>query len=466
MPTDRILVGLLLAATLTASGCSSIRQKPGFDDVQGLVAQRSDSEVYWNTGSDADRDVEARVSMLLQQEITADAAVQIALLNNRSLQATYQDLGVAQADLVQAGLLQNPVLSFERRFSGKAMEIDVAQNFIDLFFLPLRKRTAQSEFEAAKLRVAQAILDHAAEVRAAFYIMQASIQMAELRRSVLDAEEAASSAAKRLYDAGNITELAWRDEQTALAEAKVELAVAEAETTQARERLNSLMGLWGQATGWTASARLPVLPHRELSGSSLESVAVAQRLDLLAARQEILTRANSLGLTNAVRFLPDLELTSHVEREPDGRTTTGPSVRLTLPIFDQGQARSARDRAFLQQARERYFALAVEIRSQVRAAYSRLRAAQQKAEFYSGALLPLRALVLRQTQLQYNAMQVGVFELLTAKRRQIESARSGIEAQRDYWIARTDLERALGGKLSQESPPAMLNSTPNAGEKL
>jgi cobalt-zinc-cadmium efflux system outer membrane protein len=90
-------------------GCATFDQRAGFSDVRMAVEERSGKRVAWNLGTDLDAEAAAEVQRLLAGPLTADGAIQVALLNNRSLQATYADLGIAQADVVQAGLLTNPV---------------------------------------------------------------------------------------------------------------------------------------------------------------------------------------------------------------------------------------------------------------------------------------------------------------------------------------------------------------------
>ena len=428
-------------------GCANVPKDAGFGEVQKVVATRTGHLVQWRGNTAADAAVDAAVFSALQQGLTADEAVQIALLNNLNLQATYQELGVAQANLVQAGLLKNPTLSFERRLPGQAAVLDVFADFLDLFFIPLRKRVAGAEFEAAKLRVADAVLMTAAQTRQAFYTLQGAEQMVEMRRSVAQATAASAEAAQRLREAGNITLLAFREEQKLAARAKLDLARAEAEVIEDRERLNVLMGLWGTSTDWKIASRLPALPATELSAQGLQSLAVSQRLDLGVAREEVEVAAQSLGLSRASRFVPNVNIGAHFEREADGVESVGPSIELPIPIFDQGQAVVARGGALLRQSQLRYAALAVEIRSEVRTAYSRMIAARDRVEYHQREVLPLAAQVVEQTQLQYNAMQTGVFQLLQAKQAQIEAGREYIETLREYWVARSELERAVGGRL-------------------
>ncbi len=442
----------ILIVSLLITGCSTVRPQDAFREIQQLVTGRISAEVIWNQGTQADAAVEQRIKGLLIEPLTADTAVQVALLNNRNLQATYEEIGIAQADLVQAGLLKNPVLSIERRFTGKALELDIAQEVIDLLMIPLRRRVAGAAFEAAKLRVTDAVLDVAAEGRSAAFMLQAAEQMVEMRRSVLNTAEAASDLASRMHAAGNITDLDWRMEQRLARQARLELAIAEQEVLLHREQLTTLMGVWGTDTTWAMAPRLPDIPATDTSLKGLEALAMSQRLDLAASRQDIVTAAETLGITRALRFVSTIEASAHYEREPEGSATIGPSVSVAIPVFDWGQATVPRYAAMLRQKQDQFMALAIEIRSQVRAAYARMHMARERAAFYRTSVLPLQAEILRQGQLQYNAMQLNPLELFRLKQGEIDAGRDYIESLRDYWVARAELEHTLGGRLNATAP--------------
>jgi len=441
---------LAMGVLVFIAGCANVPRDSGFGSVQNSVMERTGHRVFWNRGTEADKEVAEALDSLLQKEVTPDSAVQIALLNNQNLQVIYEDLGVAQAELVEAGLLRNPTLSVEVRFPKKPklpFEIDVIGDFLDLFFLPLRKRAAGTEFEVAKLRVTDAVLNMAAHTKGAFYRAQAGEQLVEMRRNIASATEASFEAARKLHDAGNITDLAFANEQALHEQAKFDLAKAEAEALDAREELNSLMGVWGKQTAWKIVPRLPEFPAVEIEPAGLESLAVANRFDLGAARGEVEAAAQRLGLTRSSALIPEANASFHVSREPDGIQTMGPGIEVPLPIFNQGQGAMAAAQARLRQSQRRYIALAVEIRSQVRRARNQMGAARDRAEYYQQVILPLRHQIVQQTLLQYNAMFVGVFQLLAAKKEEIDAGREYVEALRDYWTARAELERAVGGSL-------------------
>jgi cobalt-zinc-cadmium efflux system outer membrane protein len=441
-----------LAGMGVIAGCATVRPSDSFRGVRESIDARAGARVEWRGVTASDRAVDDAVASMLAAELSADQAVQIALLNNRGLQATYEDLGVAQADVVQAGLLRNPVFELTVRWPDESphsanVELAVVQDFLDVFFIPARKRVAATQFEAAQRRVAHEALQLAAEVREAFYDLQAAQQARDVLRDSVTATEAAAEAARRLRAAGNITELALAEHEATDAQARLELMSAEAGATVARERLGRLMGVSGSSSPWTVAPRLPELPATEPATDEVETLAIEQRLDVQAARRKADALARTARLSNATRYLSEAEIGADAERESDGVWLVGPTVSAPIPLFDQGQASLARARAQARQARQRQLAAQNDARAEVRTAVAQLSAARARVEHFTRVVLPLRARVVEQAQLQYNGMLIGVFELLETKRAEIEAQRESVDALRAYWVARSELERAAGGRL-------------------
>ncbi len=440
--------GLVLSAGALA-GCAHVDPNPAFADLARTVHLRTGKRVQWNQGTPQDVQAQAAVASLLSRPLTSDSAVQVGLLNNHNLQATYEELGIAQADLVEAGLLKNPVFSFQRRFPGQAAEIDLLQQFIDLLLLPMRKRIAAAQFEVAKLRVGHEILTTAADVRAAFYEHQGDQQLVDLRQTVAAATERSAETALKMHEAGNLRDLDLASEQATHAQAKIELAKAQTRAVESREKLNKLMGAFGTQTNWTVAPKLPELPGADFSSSQLELRGIQQRLDLAAARQQFVAEARTRGIARVEAILQGAEIGSHYEHEIEGGVhSTGPSVAVPIPIFNQGQPAAARASAKMRQAEQRYLALAADIRADVRTARDKMLLARRQVEFFKSTALPMRTRVTEESQLQYNAMQITPFQLLQAKQEEVKAGADYVEALREYWVARAELEKAMGGSLT------------------
>jgi len=451
------LTGAITVAMFAAlPGCGSSPHDLGFGQVQATVEQQIGKRVQWNRGSTDDAAAASAVRSLLSRELTVDAAVQIALLNNPALQATFEDLGIAQADLVQAGLLKNPVFFLSSRFpiSGGAtdLELAVAQDFVDVLLLPLRKKVAAATFEASRQRVISAVIDLAGETRCAFYSLQGAQQMLEMRQSIRAAAAAALDAARKLREAGNTRELDLANQQSLEEQAELEAESADAEARESRQRLTLLMGIVDDE-GWIVSSRLPELPSTEIAdAATLERSAIAHRADLIAAGAEVRSAASQFKLVKPFSLFTDATVGVDGEQDPHGGWVVGPTVQIPIPLFDTGSAKVSRAEGAWRQAIRRYASLSLRVRGEVRSALLRLHAARIRATRFRTRILPLRGRIVVQTQLQYNAMQVGIFELLQSRQMQIDAGREYIQSLLEYWIARTDLEKATGGRI--DSLPA------------
>ena len=449
------LLPLVAALPLVFVGCTSTNPNGAFKDLDDQVASGTGQQVRWMRDDVTTREIEQAVESLLRTNLTARSAVAIALLNNRTLQADFESIGVSQAELAQASRLRNPQFSGSWRLPAHGppvinAEYALAQDFIDLLSLPARKKVAARNLEAIKFRVADEVLRLANETETAFYTIQAREQLTNRLAIIVEVNDAAADIAKRQHEAGNISNLDLQNQQAAYAQSRLDLGRAQVQLRTDRERLNRLLGLWGTQTAWQIDSALPGLPDKELSVENVESTAIARRLDLSAARSEVQNVLAALKLKKSVRWIPVANIGVDAEHDLDHSWVVGPTLDLEVPIFNQGQPELARLSAEYRRAQRNYEALAINIRSEVRQARDTLIAAREAAEYFEKILLPQRQTILRETLLQYNAMQKSNFELLAAKEREQLAEREAIEVLRDYWIARSELERAIGGRPTSE----------------
>ncbi len=391
------------------------------------------------------------VKALLSRPLSAEAASRVAVLNNPGLRASLEELAQAQAQLASVKRLPNPTVEGAMRFRrGERADLEVGA-MLDLTELALalsRGGAAEAGVSASQLSAVGAILDLSFEAREAFYHYQAAVQVLELRRSILDAMSASAELAARLREAGNIPELERVNAQSAFLEARINHQRAEAAVAGAREQLNATMGLWGRATEWQAETRLPEMPETELAVDKLEQESVRASLDLQIAKQRFTASARSANVSRAAGFLP--ELRAGVSAERDEHWAVGPAVELEVPLFYQGQGEVASARAEMRRQRELYTDLAIRLRATARSAATRLLVAREGVAYYRDVLLPAKQKIVDETLLQYNAMSIGAFQLLQAKRDQIETARGFIEQLLEYWVARTRAEQLLSGRLGKQ----------------
>lgn len=445
----RIAAPLSLAAlsALLLAGCTSFSADGGMDDVAALTHDRTGQPVR-RTASDEDRAmVRTKVRELLAHPLTPDAAVEIALLNNRGLQASLAELGVAEADLVQAGRLRNPGFSFSRVRGGGATEIDrgVAFDLAGLLTIPIRTGIERGRFEQARLQAASDAVRLAADTRRAWVEAVAAAQSAAYAEQVEQSAEAGAELAQRMARVGNWSALDQAREQAFYADAAAQLAQARQQALAARERLTRLLGLWGDEIRFRLPERLPDLPNAPDAPRDIEARAMERRLDVQMARRATEATAKALGLSKATRFVNVLDA-GYVNKSQTGSTLQeGYEVSLEFPLFDWDTARVAKAESLYLASMHRTAEVAVRARSEVREAYSRYRTSYDVARHYRDEVVPLRRKISDEVLLRYNGMLAGVFELLADAREQAQAVRAAIDAQRDFWLAQTDLRAATEG---------------------
>ncbi len=452
-------------AALLLNGCATLSQDGGMGQVQSVSRERGVSQdIRWiKTDSDAQLS-QAAVKQLLASPLTADAAVQVALLNNRGLQATYSELGIAESDLVQAGRLRNPGFSFTRLQRGDEIEIERTFLFdlLGLITMPIRTDLERRRFDLTRNQVAIELLQVAADTRSAWYRAVAAQESAKYGGQVQEAAEASAELARRILAAGNFSKLDQAREQAFHAEATVQAARARQTALAERERLTRLMGLWGDDIRFSLPERLPDLPKATSEIADIEARAIQQRLDVQGAMKEAEGIAASLGLTRATGFVNVIEAGYQRNSASGLPHQTGYEIELRLPIFDWGGARVARAEFTYMQAVNRAADITARARSEVREAYGAQRTAFDLAKHYRDEIVPLRKRISEETLLRYNGMLISVFDLLADARQQIAAVNAYIGALRDYWIAETNLRMAMTGK--SPGPMSLASGMQAAGD--
>ena len=455
---------ILLAAVLLG-GCASFSPDGGFASVEQAAKAQLGKEVRW-VRSPADlQGIDQRVAALLAKPLSADDAVQLALLNNRGLQATFQELGITEAEVVQAGRLPNPGFSVGRLKRGSEVEVEGAAHFnlARLLALPLTRQMEARRFQRTQGMVAMSMLSLAADTRKAYVLALAAQESVHYMRQVRQAALAGAELARRMEQVGNFNKLQRAREQGFAADAALNLARAEQAQRATRERLTRLLGLWGEQTLFALPERLADLPQQALDLPDVERTALAQRLDVQGARLAAEQTARNLGLTRSTRFINVLELGLVRNSSNEAPTQRGWEISVELPLFDWSEARVARAEAVYMQALHRAAEAAINARSEVREAYTAYRSAHDIARYHLEEVVPLRKLIAEENVLRYNGMLIGVFELLADARAQIASVNAAIDAKRDFWLAQADLDMALIGKPSLAAMGATSTAAPAEG---
>lgn len=436
------------AATLVLAGCASFSPDGGSNQVSVLAKERTGhSTVYQRTPEEVDS-AQTRVAELLKQPLTPDTAVELAFLNNRGLQASFSELGIAEAELVRAGRLRNPTFSFGRlREAGGVVEIDRAIMFdvVGLLTLPVASEVEERRFAQVQLQTAHEAVGLATEVRRAFFNAVAAQELVKYFKQVKEAADISNDLARRMVQAGNFNKLAQMREQAFYADATSQLARAQHQAVAERERLTRLLGL-RSSQPLVLPDRLPDLPKEPFEPQDAERTAMEKRLDILMSKRAAEHTAKSLGLTRATRFINVLELGYQNKSFTGEPRANGYEIELELPLFDFGSTRTARAEATYMQAVHKTAQVAVDARSEVRESYSAYRTSYDLAKHYREEVVPLRKRISEENLLRYNGMLIGVFELLADSREQVSSVTGYIESLRDFWIAQTNLQTALTGR--------------------
>ncbi len=450
--------GLLAGAAILLGGCAGFSPDGGMSAVQAVSYSELGKDVAKIGDDQAALTAKARVDQLLRKPLTADAAVQVALLNNRGLQAAFNELGIAEAQMVAASLPPNPTIGISKLSGRFEIEIErqIAGSLFALATLPARAEIAGERFRSAQLRAAEAVLKLAADSRRQYYRAVAANAQVGFFQQAKASSDAASELLKRLGESGGVNKIDQAREFAFEAELTVQLAQARQQQRQERERLVRQLGLWGDDLTFRLPETLPPLPRLQ-SVKAIEAEALRKRIDIQIARADLDVLAKSLGLTQATRFVNDVDLLGrrtydrgrvitadgHVEREASRSRTL--ELEIEIPIYDFGQSKVALAEQTYMQAANRLAEKAVNARSEAREAYTAYRANHDITRQYQNNVLPLRKIIQDEALLHYNGMLTDVTQLIVDTRSRILSNVAAINARRDFWIAHTDFKHALIG---------------------
>ena len=465
------LILAITACALSLSACAKFSADGGMSVVADQTGNILGSDALKIRTEEESAAAQARVAGLLTKPLSAESAVQIALLNNRGLQAAYNDLGISEAEMIEASLPPAPTLSLAR-LTGAELEIErqLVQNVLALLTLPRRREIAEDRFKAAQIRAVDATLRTAVDARRAYYRAVAAAQVVKFLEEARLSADSVSDLAKKLGETGALPKLDQAREHAFYADVSGELAIARLKQRSDKEKLNRALGLWGKTITYRLPGRLQALPAKPRKADDIETEAVTSRVDLEVARRDIEVLAKEYGLTDATHFIDVFEVSgvSRLERKPVTNvnyalTNPGPmltktetpavektprrgfNVSLQIPIYDFGEARTRRAEEMYLRAVNLMIDKAVNVRADAREAYQAYRGAYDISRYYEKEILPLREIISAQTLLKYNGMLSDLFGLLTDARARIAANVQAIQAKRDFWLAETDLNAAITG---------------------
>ena len=439
------------------SGCASLSPDGGMGTVVAVASQELNKDVVLIRSADDAARAQNAVTRLLQQSLSADEAVQIALLNNLGLQATYNQLGVEEAVFVQMSRPPTPGFSISRISTSLELDIErqIVGSILSIVTLPARAKIAGMRFEQTQLRAALETLSLAAETRRAYFKAVAALQRVAALSEVQSQAASAAALAGHLTQTGAVNKLEQAQRQVVAAEIEAQLDAARQQATTEREKLTRLMGLWHYDIASVLPSALPPLPKALRGLRAIEQEAMDKRVDLQIARLEVEALAKSYGLTRTTRFVNVLDAAGVSKTQKDtgepNANGGGFEIAFEIPIYDFGRAR-------VREAEQRYMEAVnllgekvVNAASEARQAYAAYKATFGIARKYETEVLPLRETISQETELQYNAMQFDAFALIQAAKDKRMAQLASIEAQKDFWLASTDLSVAIlgGGNLTE-----------------
>jgi outer membrane protein TolC len=441
---------VLLLSSFVLSGCASFSKDGGLNDVKSLTQRHIKQEVVWPKTAAEQQLAEARVQELLQKELDVESAVQIALLSNKGLQASLFELGISEAEVVQAGRLPNPKFSmlYARHNGDYKIEQALTFNIFSLLTMPKMLEIERLNFENTKQKTALDVLKLAYQTRLAYFNAVAANEQVTYSAQVLESAEASAEMARRMVKAGNWNQLELAREQGFYADAKQDALAAKQKQSAAHEVLTRLLGI--SVNQLAIQKRLPDLPKTITEPSQFQQEAFEQRLDLQAARLRVQALAKQLGLTKATSVINVLELGP--ARVLEGRRgdsyKKGVDISFELPLFDWGGAKVARAEATYMQGVNRAAYIASNAQSEIREAYSHYSTSYDIAKQYHDEIVPLRKKVLDEKLLRYNGMLISPFELFADARAQVASVKTYIEKLNEFWLADTELQMTRIGTLN------------------
>ena len=440
------------AAATMLSGCASFSADQGMGVVNAVA--RKDIGIAAHAIRNGDDAAAARASThrLLHRPLTVESAVAIALLNNKGLQAAYNELGIEEARRIRDSLPPNPSISFTAIGGAAEVEVErkIAADILALATLPLRTEIATERFRQAQLQAALETLRVAAEARRAYYRAVGAEELIGVLKRAKDAAQSTATVALELGKTGAINKLDQAREQAFYAETTADLAAARQAAVGERERLVRALGLWGSDLRFHLPDKLPALPKRPRALPAIEVAAVRNRVDLQIARMELEAQAKSFGLTQATRFINVLQVGGDFKTTKDKETgkivrDRGIEASFEVPIFDFGEARSREARETYLRAVNLLMQQAVNVRSEAREAYAQYRSAYELARHYQTEVLPLQKIISDESQLRFSSMLIDVFALLAQARERIAAERAAVTAKQDFWLADASLHTATNG---------------------
>lgn len=447
-------VALLLSGLLAAS-CVQVEPRPDFDRARSLVEESTGrQEVFdpYSAGLGAG-DLEA----IIADGLSLEEALRIALLNNRDLQAAFQEIGIAHADWVQSQLLSNPSLDVLLWFStdggSDMLETALGVELLESWRIPVRSEAARQSLEATVLRIARMAGEHLAEARRAYYVAIATEELHRVAQENVELAARSFKAVQDLHEAGAADAFDESLAQGPLLAAQLALRTARIEAADAKRDLAKRLSIARPVDNLVLTDQLPRPVRADVDPEALVEQAMRSRLDLRAITSAV------DALDARLRF-EQRKAYGDVAAGPafqsnggsNGGDLAGPGLSLTLPIFDQNQAQVARAGFKLEQMVRLHEAAQVAVTQNVRSSADRANSATRNLAFYGEELLPQVERSLALARESYAAGRTTLFALLEVQRQLLDARRGHVTLRLEAATSSSELERVVGAPLVQLRP--------------
>lgn len=431
----RVRGALLAACSVLLLATSSAGQVPTRSTLDADVRART------GQGLKVDGDAPLPPAVVLTDGVTSDEVVATALWKSPTFQATLADLGVARADVAEAGLLRNPVLSLLFPLGAKQLEWTLQFPFEVIWQRPRRVAAATANARAVGERLAWDSLALIAHARTAHVDALTAEQRLHLATENADLARRLAAIADARFRAGDISDMEARAARNDAARAEITRRAVEQDRELARVSLGAVMGVDAVADGIRA------VP--DPAGTAPVCVGDASQIpDALASRPDV--RAAELvieGAAQRARWERSRVMTLIGILDGNGtgaNANAGPGVNMELPVFFRNQGAVSRADAEVERASQQYAAVRHQVIIDVRTASARLRQAEQARAAWRDDVMPSLETEQRQAEAAYQAGEVPLLTLLDASRRLVEGRLRLLDAEADVLRSTIALERSIG----------------------
>jgi cobalt-zinc-cadmium efflux system outer membrane protein len=375
--------------------------------------------------------------------LSEDEAVATALWNNGPFQAELATLGLARADLIEAGMIRNPLLTLFLPWGPRQLELTATLPLEALWQRGRRVKAARLDVERVANGLVQTGLDLVRDVKVAHAEVVAAQQREVIARQSREVRNRLAEIAASRLRAGDISVLEAEAVRIDSLQAAEEVNLRATAAASARDGLATLLGLDPARPGFSVPA---VSPAAREAGDVEAAVrdALALRPDLRAAELAIEGAAARLGWEKT-RIVPNFSAaTKGAGTGPEW--VIGPGFALEIPLFNQNQGPRARAHAEIERTLWQYAAARSRIGQEVRDAHRRYLHAIERQSLLRTGILPALDENVRRAQKAFAAGEVPYLFVLETMRQRLDAGLREADTTAELARAAAQLDRSIGRK--------------------